>query len=318
MPSVSWSILTDMENTDRSSHRTFLRGTLPVFLAGCLWGTAGLFNAGIRAAGFSSFDITFLRALCTFLCFGAVIAVRHPRRLCIRLRDVWCFLGTGVASMAFFNVCYFLTMERTTLAMAVMLMETSPIFVVLLSAVLFRERLNAKKLIAVGLTIVGCALMCDVFGGGTSLSPSGVLIGLASGLGYALYSIFSRFALLRGYHSETISFYTFLFAALAMIPFTHFDAIGAALAGGTFPWLIVVGYGLITMITYYLYTAGLTVIENGKAAICAMSEPPMAALLGVIFLHDPLPGILQAAGMLLMLGAIVLLNTKEKGRKAKL
>ena len=132
---------------------------------------------------------------------------------------------------------------------------------------------------------------------------------------YALYSIFSRFALNRGYSSLTINFYSCLLAT-----------IGATVADGT-EYLDIItasapnlGFafatGLVTcFLPYLLYTRGLEGLENGKASIMASVEPVVATIVGVVIYKEALTA-MSAAGIVLVLAAIVLLNIKL-GKKQK-
>ena len=158
------------------------------------------------------------------------MCIRDSRKLLrIHLKDIWCFMGTGMVSLAFFNWCYFTAIDKMSLAVAAILLYTSPIFVMLFSLVLFGERLSQRKIIALALTFLGCIFVTDWLGGGGNITPSGVLVGIGAGIGYALYSIFGRFALNKGYDSMTISLYTFIFAALGTVPLSGLFVMGSIL-----------------------------------------------------------------------------------------
>lgn len=108
-------------------------------------------------------------------------------------------------------------MQEASLSVMAVLLYTSPAFIVLLSVLLFRETLTRQKLLALVLTFAGCCLVSGL-GSGSAVSMKGLLLGLGSGFFYALYSIFSHYAIERGYGSWTITFYTFLFCLLASAP----------------------------------------------------------------------------------------------------
>ena len=147
------------------------------------------------------------------------------------------------------------------------------------------------------------------------ITPQTLLFGLGAGLSYALYSIFSRFALSRGYSSETVSVYTFFFSSLTLLPFSDLPAAFSALSKGTPIVFLFVLSVFSTLAPYLLYTLSLTVVENGKAAVLAATEPVTAALVGVLFLGDPLPDLPAIFGMLMVLGAILLCNLTFTRRK---
>ena len=98
-----------------------------------------------------------------------------------------------------------------SLSAAAILLYTSPIWVTLLSALLFYEKLTAAKLAALCMAFGGCVLVSGLGGGGLTLR--GLLLGLGAGLGYGLYSILGSIAL-RRYSAFTVTALTFLIAAL--------------------------------------------------------------------------------------------------------
>nr|MBQ4320125.1 EamA family transporter [Clostridia bacterium] len=220
--------------------------------------------------------------------------------------------GTGIVSIVFFNVCYFSTIGTTSLGTAAVLLYTAPIFVMLMSAVLFKEKLTVKKIAACIAAFIGCVLVSGIVTGGLTLTPTALLTGLGSGIGYALYSIFGRYAINRGYSSLTITVYTFVFALFGILPITDYTAVGAAFKGGIMPIAVGILMGLIvSIIPYILYTLGLTVTEGGKASVMASVEPVTAALIGLVVFFE-VPDVFELIGMLVILGSITALNISFK------
>ena len=281
---------------------------LCILLAGTLWGVIGIFFNLLSGLGFTQMQVVAIRAVTAALVLGVYILVRDPALLRVRLRDCWCFVGTGIISLVFFNWCYFTAMETTSLAVAAVLLYTAPVFVMLFSAVLFREPIGRRKVLALVMTFAGCLLVAGMPGGG-SVSPKGFLTGLGAGVGYALYSIFSRFALEKGYSSATISLYTFLFAGAAALPLSRLWEAGALLvrpeaAAGA------LGIGVLCCVfPYLLYTWGLAGVETGQAAIMATVEPAVAALVSFALYGESLLGA-KGAGILLIFAAVAVLNRK--------
>ena len=284
------------------------KACLCILLAGTLWGMIGIFFNLLSGLGFTQMQVVAIRAVTAALVLGVYILVRDPALLRVRLRDCWCFVGTGIISLVFFNWCYFTAMETTSLAVAAVLLYTAPVFVMLFSAVLFREPIGRRKVLALVMTFAGCLLVAGMPGGG-SVSPRGFLTGLGAGAGYALYSIFSRFALEKGYSSATISLYTFLFAGAAALPLSRLWEAGALLvrpeaAAGA------LGIGVLCCVfPYLLYTRGLAGVETGQAAIMATVEPAVAALVSFALYGESLLGA-KGAGILLIFAAVAVLNRK--------
>lgn len=285
-----------------------ITGILLVALAGICWGSIGLFIRTFNAAGLYSMDMVVLRSVFTCIAMFFFLLFYDRKLLKIRLKDIWCFLGTGIVSMVFFNFCYFSLISLSSLSVAAVMLYTAPVFVMLLSAPLFGERITGKKVLSLILTVLGCVFVTGVLGDAASLGAGAVLFGLGAGLGYALYSIFSRFALQRGYHSFTISFYTFLFASLAALPLSDGGRIMSVSLSGPFMLFFSAACGIVTTaLPYIVYNYGLSSMENSQAAIIASIEPVVATLFGFFVFHEVLtPG--NMLGIALVLSAIVLSN----------
>ena len=289
------------------------RCTAAVLAAGCLWGFMGLFRRLLEDLGASSASSIVLRCGIAALCFALTLALTGPSQFKLRLRDLWCFLGSGLLSLLFFTYCYFEAMGRMSLSAAAILLYTAPAIVTLLSAPLFGERLSGVKLAAVGLAFAGCALVSGL-GGEMELTLSGVLFGLGSGVGYALYSIFARFALERGYSSNTINFYSCLLAAVGAALIWGAREPVELLTASRESALLCLATGVVSCyLPYLLYTYGLTGMETGRASVMASVETVVATLVGVVFFHEGLTAS-AAAGAALVLAAVALLNARTRRR----
>ncbi len=251
------------------------------------------------------------------LFFALLLLLKDPRGFRLRVRDIPLFLGLGLASILFFTLCYFSAIALLPLSTAAILLYTSPIWVTLLSALVFRERLTGWKLLALGLAFGGCVLVSGFSGGGISML--GLLLGLGSGLGYGLYSILGAIAL-RRYSPLTVTTYTFLIAGLGSCfvcpPRETLALFQAAPGSHGLLALLLAATALITAVIPFLsYTKGLQSVPAGKAAILATVEPLVAALFGALVFHEALTP-LSCLGILLILAAVVLLNRPGKTEKA--
>ncbi len=286
---------------------------LAVLAAGSLWGMMGIFVRRYNSLGLQTMDIVTIRAVGTamFLLLFSLVKNRALPR--IKIKDLWCFLGTGIGSIAFFNFCYFKTITLTSLSVAAILLYTAPAMVLILSRILFKEKLSVQRIAALVLSTAACVLVSGVIGESITLTPVGLLIGLGSGLGYALYSIFSRYAIQRDYDSFTITFYTFVIAGIASLPLADLGKVATAAVGsGLFMAFFTVAFALVsTILPYLLYTYGLSHMENGKATILSSVEPVVASLIGIIFYAEAISWDV-AAGVVVMLLAIGLCNLNKK------
>lgn len=287
---------------------------ISVLTAGCLWGFMGLFTRTLETIGVTSTGAILVRCTIAALLFAVTMLVTNPQQFRVKPKDFWCFFGSGVCSLLFFTYCYFQAITLMSLSAAAILLYTAPSIVMVLSLFLFKERITTRKVISLVLAFAGCCLVSGIGSGEKTLTVTGLLYGLGSGVGYALYSIFARFALDRGYSSNTVNFYSCLLAAIgAALIWGVSDTAGAMFASWGNCGLCLAAGVVTCYLPYLLYTYGLTGLETGKASILASVEPVVATLVG-IFVYRETMTLLSAAGVLCVLSAVVLLNLKQKER----
>lgn len=277
-----------------------------IVTAGILWGCLGIFVRRLNALGLVSMEIVCLRAVVTCIFMGGFLLCFDRALLRIRIKDFWCFLGTGIGSIVFFNFCYFKAIETASLSVAAVLLYTAPAIVMILSFFLFHEPFTKRKVLSLVLTFVGCVLVTGVVTNAGNVTASGLLAGLGAGFGYALYSIFGRYALERGYHSLTITFYTFLVASVGACLLSDVPQIIRTMSesGSTFFLGIALGV-FCTVLPYLTYTLGLKYVENGKASVLASVEPVTATLIGILLFGERLTWD-SAVGGLFVLAALLI------------
>lgn len=276
---------------------------LYVFLAGASWGIISLFLKPLLNAGFTQIQTVTIRCLIAAAALGVIMLFTDISAFKIHLRDLWCFLGTGIVSVMFFSISYFYSMTYNGVCIAVILLYTSPIFVMLLSKILFKEKITTLKIVALVLTILGCVFASGV-GSADHLTGKGLILGICSGLGYALYSIFTRYALNRNYKSITVSFYTFLICGVACLPLASVNTLSPLV--NTKNILFSLGLGIVCcVLPYMLYTKGLEKVENSKASVIVAIEPVVASIIGITVYNETLT-LLKLLGVILVLCAVVI------------
>lgn len=285
--------------------------TLCTIFAGVLWGTISVFLKNLSSSGLSLIQITACRAIFSSFFLFVYFLVKDKNLLKIKLKDIWMFVGTGVVSLTFFSLCYFSTILESGASIAVILLYTSPIFILLLSAILFKEKITKIKLFALILTFVGCIFVTGI-GGENHLSAKGLFIGLCAGFGYALYSIFSRFAL-KKYKPLTVTFYTFVFSSISLLPLCNIVEICSSFSEKSLLFLI--GIALVcTVLPYIFYTFGLSGLETGKAAILVTVEPLVGSLIGIFVWKENLD-MLKLIGIIMIFIAVILINLNCKSQE---
>jgi len=279
-----------------------------VLTAAFLWGCTGVYFIELTARGFESIQIVLIRTSIAMIGFGLWLLFTNREAFRIRLKDIWCFLGTGVVSLLSFNWFFFRAIDEVGLAIAGVLLYTAPAVVTVLSAILFKEKLKRLGWGILCMVVFGCALVSGIIGSLSGINFSGILFGLGSGFGYALYSIFSRYALQRGYSPQTISFYTFTFCSIACLPFALSLGVNPSLfIHDPAVWLYSLALGILgCLFPYWLYTKGLSGLTGATASMTATLEPIVAVLFGVVLYREALL-VWQVVGIVLVLGGIILL-----------
>lgn len=255
--------------------------------------------------------IVCIRMVLSALVFSVFIFLYDRKLFKVKLKDLWCFLGTGVVSVATFSFCYFKAIELSSLSQASILLYTAPIFVMLFSMVLFKEKLNFKKVVSIVLAFCGCVFVTGACTGG-SFNFVAVLYGLMSGVCYALYSIFSRFALNRKYSPLTITLYTFIFSGVASTFLIDVKPVCELMTHSVSSFLCCVLFALLSSVLPYLtYTLSLKFIKSSTASIIASVEPVVATITGALFFSEMVSFPTGYIGIILVLSAILLLNLKN-------
>lgn len=289
-----------------------------IIAAAAAWGVIGLFINALRAEGFTLTQIIASTALVTAAAMAVITAVTDKSKFRINPRDFWMFAGTGIASYTFESYSYYTAIGRIGLGPAAVLLYTSPFFIMLLSRIIWKEKLNARKLTAVPLAVAGCVCVSvapaiaeggisALFSGGLDLA--GIAIGLFSGFTFGLYTIFGK-AALEKYSGITVTLWSFIFASAATVP--------AAVIRGGWPTpnfkraALLISMALVSgAFAYGLYTLGLDGVSPTHASVLATIEPVVAAVCGILFNEEPLAAA-SIIGILLVVAAIAVMNTKPK------
>jgi len=236
---------------------------------------------------------------------------RHWLRL--ERRDLLFFLAFGLLGVAVFYVVYIHAIDLTGMGMAAVLMYTAPAWVIVFSAVFFKEPLSGIKTVALALAVAGCALVGRVYDlTNVRLNWLGVLLGLGAGLTYGLYTIFCKVAQRRHTIWSTLA-YALGVGALFLLPLQSQAALTQAVSTPQTLILLLL-LGLVpTLGGGVAFNAGLRRVTASSASIVATLEPVVAMLLGRLVFGERLEA-LQMVGAGLILAAVVVLQREGNGR----
>ena len=286
---------------------------MPV-LSGIMWGSGGVFVRTFDSLGMDNFTMLFTRIIVSVALLGVGLFLSDRSQLKIKLRDLWVFLGGGILGMFGINLTYNEAIKHGTLALASVLLSMSPLFVVTFSILFFHEKMTIQKGVCMAAALMGCVLVSGVLENvsGTSLSPIAVICGIGSAFFYALYSIFSKAAMKKGYHALTITFYCLVSSLILLVPGTDWACIGSTIEKGWpwMPWFMLLHSLVTSTLSYVFYTTSLSFIDAGTASILAASEPAAAMLFGFLFFSEQ-PTLLSISGLILTTAAIIILSRSQ-------
>ena len=287
-----------------------------IALAGIFWGTSGLFVNYLAPLGFTSAQMTCAKGIVAFLFMvGYALAVDRKALRVKPLQMLFCVLiGLSLFCTGYF---YYASMQLTSVSTAVILMYTSPIYVMTFSILFLGEKLTKTKLIAVILMLVGCSFVSGVLTG-FAFDPIGILLGLLSGIGYASYNIIAKISLRRGGNPISATVYGFLTMTLVAACFSNPIEMAGHIQNASFSSIcVLIGLGIITSVVPYLsYTTALRDIPAGTASALSIIEPMAASIFSFLFLGEQ-PDLISLIGIALILFEVFSLGRAEGNPKKK-
>lgn len=280
-------------------------------LSGIMWGSAGIFVRKLSELGLNSVSIVETRIIVAIIIIIAGLLFLDKKLLKIKLKDLWIFICAGIFSMLGLNLCYNFAINELTLSLSAVLLSLAPIFVLILASILFKEKLTLQKTVCAILALIGCILSSGVLEevGAMKWTTIGIIIGTLGAFFYGTYSIFSKIAILKGYHSFTVTIYSLMAVGIALLPFTDWLKVWEIIQIDPAPMsgFLLLHSLLTSVLPYICFTVALNYVEAGKVAILASGEPIAAMLFGIFF-YQEIPTVLSLIGLFTVLFALGLLT----------
>lgn len=284
-------------------------------ISGAMWGSAGIFVRKLTEQGMNSYTVVSVRVILAVLILAVWLGIYDRNLLKIKLKDLWIFVAGGVVGMFGLNICYNFAISELSLSLAAVLLSLSPVFVLFMAAILFKEKITSKKVICMTIAIAGCVLASGVLESASTMrwSVKGIIVGTIGAFFYGLYGIISKTAMERGYHAFTTTFYCLFMVMLVVIPLTNWKLVTNVVVANPIKMSVfLVIHSLCTsVLPYILYTFSIRYIDAGMASILASGEPVAAMIFGVIFFSE-IPTVLSVVGIVLVIVALALLSMPDK------
>jgi drug/metabolite transporter (DMT)-like permease len=202
-------------------------------------------------------------------------------------------------------------MVKTSVSTAVTLLNMHPVFVTAVSRFVFKEKLTLVKIGAVLSIVVGGCLVAGVVGG-LKFDLVGIILGILSGLSYATYILLCKYYNSKNIPSSSANLYSFLFMAIIAVSLCDPVSYGKTAIANAFPAiLILIGLAICTFIVpYVLNGIVIKTLDAGTVSSLSVMEPLSATVYSVILFSEQI-GVFQLIGIILILGAAVLLGLNE-------
>lgn len=301
--------------------RDALRGYVYIAAATFLWGIAAtlgraaftgrLLPGGRALRPIEPLILSQMRVTFSFLVLLPLLIWRRgARRLLVPGADLGRLFILGTLGTAASNYFYYLAIQRTNVATAIILQYTAPIWVLLYSVARGHHRALLQQIAAVGLAVTGCAMVMNLFGAeGFRSDGLGLGAGILSALAFAFYNVYGHNLLAR-YDRLIIVLYITLGASIFwMLVNPPWKIVSADYSGAQ--WIFLLVFAMVSaLVPFTLYAAGLQHLPPTRAVIVSCLEPVFAIVIAALALGEVIRP-LQAAGIALVLAATLVVQMPE-------
>jgi drug/metabolite transporter (DMT)-like permease len=251
-----------------------------------------------------------------------LLAWRGPKIFVLPRRDVLRCMMLGILGVAGSNFFYYYAIEKTSVATAIIVQYTAPVWVLLYMVLRRIQRPTKLRTMAVALAVFGSALSIGAVAvssgppfihfAGLELNALGVGAAVMASFTFAFYSTFGQFMVARHDRWKVVMYAIFGAAAFWMIINPPWKIIAAHYSRDQ--WLFLSIFALASMLVpLSLYFAGLQYLDATRAIVTSCLEPVFAILFAATFVGETI-GLIQVIGMVLVLGASVMVQMPERDR----
>jgi drug/metabolite transporter (DMT)-like permease len=301
-----------------------LRGYFYIAAAAFLWGVSAslgraVFTGKLSLAGQALHPIEPVILSQTRTTFSLLVLLpslvgrRGWQRIQLPTPDLIQCLILGMLGVAASNYFYYVAIQKTSVAVAIILQYTAPVWVLLYVVARGQQRLSAQKVLAVVVALAGIALTIGIVGVNSALrlDINGVLAGLAASFSFAFYNVGGHGILAR-HDRWRVLVWTLASAALFWLVFNPpWNVVASHYTAAQWGFLFV--FSMISVLgSFSLYFLGLQHLEPTRAIIVSCLEPVFSILLAAALLAEGVRPI-QALGIVLVLSAIVIVQLPGKG-----
>src|ERR1700756_5485648 len=298
-----------------------IRGYAYIASATFLWGIAATLG---RAAftgrwlpsgkALQPIDPLILSQSRTTISFLVLLPILWARRGTARLRlpvgDLGRIVLLGVLGVAASNYFYYLAIQRTNVATAIILQYTAPVLVLLYMVARGFQRATVQRIAAVGLAGLGSALAIGMGASGFRLDTLGVAAATLAAVSFAFYNVAGHRILARYDRWIVLLYTTFSASVFWLVVNPPWKVVAAHYSGLQWDFLVV--FAVVSVLgPFSFYFAGLQHLEPTRAIVASCLEPVFSIVLAALLLGESLRSI-QALGIVIVLVAIVIVQLPER------
>jgi len=241
------------------------------------------------------------------------------RRIKLPAWDLAQCLVLGMLGVAASNYFYYVAIQRTSVAIAIVLQYTAPVWVLLYVVARRQQKLTLPKVAAVALALTGIALTIGIVGSGSNsslrLDRYGVICAMLASFSFAFYNVGGHRILARYDRWRVLAWTLTSASAFWLIVNPPWKLVAAHYS--TAQWAFLFVFSMISVLgSFSLYFLGLQHLEPTRAIIASCLEPVFSILLAAMFLGEGVHSV-QALGIVLVLAAIVIVQLRESDVASK-
>ena len=281
---------------------------LKIILAMVTWGTLGLF---VRNIPLNSIEISFFRAFIGSLFLTIIIFINRETINWKLLKENFLLLSLSGIALGINWAALFQAMKYTTISNATLSYYFAPIFIVVLSVIILKEKVTLKNFACIFVSILGLYLILK---SGENSSNSGynhlkgVAFGLLGAAFYAIVVILNKFVKKLSSLEVTIS--QLVISAIVLLPIVFKGGISSIKILDTKAWIFILILGVVhTGIAYLFYFPSIKDVKSQTIAIVSYLDPITAIIVSAIFLNEPMSGMQIVGGSLILISAYI--NEKQ-------
>ncbi len=272
-----------------------------IIISMLIWGTIGVF---VREISLSSLEIAFFRALIGSVFLGSVSLITKVKiEREILKKNLWFLLFSGIA-LGINWILLFQAMKYTTISNAILSYYFAPVFIIVFSAILFKEKIVPRNIFYLMVSLLGLFMIMRtnsmvVIEGYNHIK--GILYGLGGAVIYAVIVILNKSIKgLSGIHTTLVQL---AIATLALVPFVVGNNSSQISSLDTRAWIFIITLGIVhTGIAYFLYFSSIKNVKGKTVALLSYLDPIMAITISFLFLGESM-NIFQIIGGILILSA---------------